>query len=135
MTEQVVFCALSHKFVDEQNDVPVQAQQVIYYSLAIGHHLGVIDCLSPQLVCPLPDYQRWIATLPEGSTARRKMEGLGRYGEIIIDRSHVVLLASALYDALADQPPLYQGWTRQLLDLLQNIQQEPAIYLIVRRQP
>ncbi|WP_456307582.1 formate hydrogenlyase maturation HycH family protein, partial [Serratia quinivorans] len=41
---QVVFYSLSRKFVQEKK-APPKAQEVIYYSLAIGHHLGVIDCL------------------------------------------------------------------------------------------
>ncbi len=44
MGESVVFSQLRRKFVDENDNTPQQAQQVVYYSLAIGHHLGVIDC-------------------------------------------------------------------------------------------
>ncbi len=46
MSEKVVFSQLSRKFIDENDATPAEAQQVVYYSLAIGHHLGVIDCLS-----------------------------------------------------------------------------------------
>ncbi|NAI04082.1 hypothetical protein GUI26_24230 [Escherichia coli] len=45
MSEKVVFSQLSRKFIDENDATPAEAQQVVYYSLAIGHHLGVIDCL------------------------------------------------------------------------------------------
>ncbi|WP_278044715.1 formate hydrogenlyase maturation HycH family protein [Shewanella maritima] len=40
MSDKVLFYALSRKFVDEQTDVPEEAKSVIYYGLAIGHHLG-----------------------------------------------------------------------------------------------
>lgn len=40
MSEQVVFSQLSRKFIDENDATPAEAQQVVYYSLAIGHHLG-----------------------------------------------------------------------------------------------
>ena len=46
MSEKVVFSQLSRKFIDENDATPAEAQQVVYYSLAIGHHLGVIDCHS-----------------------------------------------------------------------------------------
>ena len=46
MSETVVFSQLSRKFIDENDATPDAAQQVVYYSLAIGHHLGVIDCRS-----------------------------------------------------------------------------------------
>ena len=49
MSETVVFSQLSRKFIDENDATPDQAQQVVYYSLAIGHHLGVIDCLEAAL--------------------------------------------------------------------------------------
>ena len=76
MSEKVVFSQLSRKFIDENDATPDAAQQVVYYSLAIGHHLGVIDCLEAALSCPWSDYLAWIATLEEGSTAQRKMEGV-----------------------------------------------------------
>lgn len=95
MSETVVFSQLSRKFIDENDATPAAAQQVVYYSLAIGHHLGVIDCLEAALSCPWADYLAWIATLEEGSTARRKMEGVPKYGEIVIDANHIAMLANA----------------------------------------
>ena len=95
MSETVVFSQLSRKFIDENDATPDQAQQVVYYSLAIGHHLGVIDCLEAALSCPWEAYLAWIATLEAGSAARRKMEGVPKYGEIVIDSSHVAMLANA----------------------------------------
>lgn len=57
MSETVVFSQLSRKFIDENDATPDAAQQVVYYSLAIGHHLGVIDCLEAALSCPWPEYR------------------------------------------------------------------------------
>ncbi|SPX54708.1 formate hydrogenlyase maturation protein hycH [Klebsiella pneumoniae] len=53
MSETVVFSQLSRKFIDENDATPDQAQQVVYYSLAIGHHLGVIDCLGGGAELPM----------------------------------------------------------------------------------
>ena len=133
MSESVVFSQLSRKFIDENDATPAEAQQVVYYSLAIGHHLGVIDCLEAALTCPWDDYLAWIATLEEGSTARRKMAGVPKYGEIVIDYSHIAMLASAFDRALAVQNQQQQTWSRVLLSLLHDIHQESAIYLMVRR--
>ena len=36
MSEKVVFSQLSRKFIDENDATPAEAQQVVYYSLAIG---------------------------------------------------------------------------------------------------
>lgn len=79
MSEQVVFSQLSRKFIDENDATPAEAQQVVYYSPAIGHH-RVIDCLEAALTCPWDEYLAWIATTEAGSDARRKMEGVPKYG-------------------------------------------------------
>lgn len=133
MSETVVFSQLSRKFIDESDDTPDDAQQVIYYGLAIGHHLGVIDCLEAALTCPWDDYLAWIATLEAGSEARRKMEGVPRYGEIVIDANHIVMLANAFDAARAVQTAQQQEWSSHMLNMLHAIHQENAIYLMVRR--
>ena len=133
MSECVVFSQLSRKFVDEAEGTPPAAQQVIYYGLAIGHHLGVIDCLEAVLTCEWQAYLAWIGTLEAGCEARRKMEGVPRYGEIVIDSSHVMLLANAFSAAQAVQTAQQQAWSRDLLSMLHDIHQENAIYLMVRR--
>ncbi|MCL6744249.1 formate hydrogenlyase maturation HycH family protein [Kosakonia sp. R1.Fl] len=133
MGESVVFSQLRRKFIDENDATPAQAQQVVYYSLAIGHHLGVIDCLETALSCPWEDYLAWIATLEAGSEARRKMEGVPRYGEIVIGSTHVMLLANAFDRAQARQNAQQLAWSKALLSMLHDIHQESAIYLMVRR--
>lgn len=133
MSEQVVFSQLSRKFIDENDATPSKAQQVVYYSLAIGHHLGVIDCLEAALTCPWDEYLAWIATLEAGSTARRKMEGVPKYGEIVIDSNHVSMLANAFDKARVSQTPQQKEWSQAMLNMLHAIHQESAIYLMVRR--
>ncbi|MFI8416272.1 formate hydrogenlyase maturation HycH family protein [Serratia sp. NPDC078593] len=131
-SSHVTFYSLSRKFVQEKK-APPKAQEVIYYSLAIGHHLGVIDCLEAKLDCPLPAFRDWIAHLPDGSAARRKLAGVERFGEISIDSSHTHLLANALSHAAERMSGQQQRWSQQLIALLQSIENEPAIYLMVRR--
>ena len=133
MSETVVFSQLSRKFIDENDATPDAAQQVVYYSLAIGHHLGVIDCLEAALSCPWEEYLAWSGTLEAGSDARRKMEGVPKYGEIVIDINHVVMLAQAFDAARATQSDAQKAWSNQLLGMLHDIHQENAIYLMVRR--
>ncbi len=128
----VYFWSLRQKFLDSDEDMPAQAKQVMYYSLAIGHHVGVIDCLNKEFICPLDQFQQWIALLPEGE-ARRKMHGLLTFGEIVIDSTHTDLLASAFAPLSATQTEPFNTWSTQLIQLLAEIAREPAIYLIVRR--
>ena len=133
MSAQGVVSQLSRKFIEENDATPAEAQQDGYYSLAIGHHLGVIDCLEAALTCPWDEYLAWIATLEAGSDARRKMEGVPKYGEIVIDFNHVQMLARAFDEARAAQTPQQQEWSKLMLSMLHDIHQESAIYLMVRR--
>ena len=133
---KVIFYSLSSKFVDEksaQKRSSQKVQEVVYYSLAIGHHLGVIDCLQSRLECPLDGYLHWINCLPENSEAHRKLAGVQRFGEINIDSSHTHLLALALRDAREKMNTQQQGWSDALIALLQQIENDPAMYLMVRR--
>lgn len=133
MTDKVIFYSLSQKFLEREEDVPAEARQVMYYSLAIGHHIGVIDCLKPVLECPLDGYKRWIERLPEGD-ARRKLERVLRFGEINVDLTHTPMLKSALAGLGPGLSPEEASWTAQLNLALQSIEAEPAVYLMVRRR-
>lgn len=77
MTEvrEIVFWTLRKKFVASSDEMPEHSSQVMYYSLAIGHHVGVIDCLNVAFRCPLTEYEDWLA-LVEEEQARRKMLGV-----------------------------------------------------------
>jgi hydrogenase-4 component J len=120
---------LSSKFVNRQEDIPEGAQQVVYYALAVGHHVGVMDCFSALADIPLDEYRAWVERLPDGE-ARRKLEGAWKWGEIEINRSHVNLLLSALEDGRADSAP----WAPLLAEGLRAILLEPAYYLMLRRR-
>ena len=129
--ERVVFYQLSRKFVEQGQAVPAPSRQLIYYTLAIGHHIGVIDCFSNRLDMPLDGYRDWIARLPQGE-GRRKLEGLLRFGEIEITAVHTGLLRQAL-DAGIAMSDEETAWTASLREMLQAIDEEPALYLMVRR--
>ncbi|CTS36789.1 protein processing element [Escherichia coli] len=97
MTEEcgeIVFWTLRKKFVASSDEMPEHSSQVMYYSLAIGHHVGVIDCLNVAFPCPLTEYEDWLAQVEE-EQARRKMLGVMTFGEIVIDASHTALLTRA----------------------------------------
>ncbi len=70
----VNFYRLSRKFVDE-SEMPQEAKDIMYYSLAIGHHLGVVDCLKSEMQCSGEEYLEWFSALEEGSEAYNKMKG------------------------------------------------------------
>ena len=126
MAEQVVFYQLTHKFVNQEQAIPEGPRQVMYYSLAIGHHVGVLDCFQKLVEIPLEDYRHWLSQIPEGA-GRHKLEGLLKWGEIEINESHANDLLSIL-NSTAETP-----WTEQLAQCLQQMSKEPALYLMVRK--
>lgn len=133
MTERAVFYQLTHKFVHQEQDIPEGPRQVIYYSLAIGHHVGVMDCFQSLMEIPLEAYGRWLTRLPEGP-GRRKLEGLQKWGEIEINRQHAGDLLPALQASLPEMDAVEAGWAGVLMQCLQKMIEEPALYLMVRKR-
>ena len=129
--EEIVFWTLRQKFLDSRDTLPEQPRQVMYYSLAIGHHVGVIDCLQPVLRCPLDDFRLWAAEL-SCALSQRKMLGVLTFGEIVVDASHIGPLRRALAPLIASASP-FQPFSEKLSTLLDDIAREPAIYLLVRK--
>jgi len=132
MIGPVIFYQLSRKFLHRGQDVPAASKQLIHYTLAIGHHIGVIDCLASKLEVPGDRYAAWIAHLPQGE-ARRKLDGVLRFGEIEISADHAPQLQQALPAALAHMSSEEVAWTECLSSLLQSVATEPALYLMIRQ--
>lgn len=131
MEQQVAFYQLGRKVVNNQERIPDDARQVMYYSLAIGHHVGVMDCFSEMMVIPAEGYRHWLAHLPEGD-GRRKLEGVLTWDEIEINRSHVDKLLSALNQALPTMSAIETEWTNKMILSLRQIVAEPAFYLMAK---
>jgi hypothetical protein len=131
---RIVFHSLGRKFLQREEDMPAdsRARQVIYQTLALGHHVGVIDCLQTMLSCPEDGYTVWLDTLPEGE-ARRKLAGVLRFGEIMIDASHASMLAQALTQSVGVMTAEQRGWSDKLMSALAAMHAEPALYLMVKR--
>ncbi len=130
----ITFYQLTHKIINNQEGIPENARQVMYYSLAIGHHVGVMDCLSVMLEIPQEAYRQWVARLPEGA-GRSKLEGVLRWGEIEINRGHAGELASALLPAVPVMSAVEAQWAIALIQCLKKMIEEPALYLMVRNRP
>jgi len=149
MSEKVVFYRLTKKIIDEGRDTPDDAQSVLYYTLGVGHHTGIIDCLEECAACSLTDYERIIEQMPEGES-RRKLEGVLRFGEIQVDQRHVsdllpvlnIILEERVHkasngngaDVTTQSVSTTDVWLAELIDTLVAIQSEAAVYMIVRRR-
>lgn len=132
MTQRVLFYRLSRKYVSNQTEVPARSRQIVYYSLAIGHHVGVVDCLASVLAVDEAGYGEWLSRLPAGA-GQRKLEGVLKWGEVEINASHVSDLLQALEAGQAHMSAAERDWTDALRQHLQDIAQEPALYLMIRR--
>ena len=131
MESQVAFYRLSRKIVNNQEAIPEDARQVMYYSLAIGHHVGVMDCFSEFMAVPEVQFVDCLRRLPEGE-ARRKLEGATKWQEIEINRSHVDDLLPALRGILPQLDAIDAEWVEKLVRCLQEIVVEPALYIMVK---
>jgi hydrogenase-4 component J len=127
MSAKVAIYQLSHKFINRREDVPENARQVVYYALAVGHHVGVMDCFSSLVEIPLDEFSACLKDLPEGN-GRAKLEGVIKWGEIEINCSHVSLLLPLL-KASKDRTE----WIPVFIQSLEAMIQEPALYLMVRK--
>jgi len=130
MPERVRFYQLNRKFVNSA-DAPPESQHILYYPLAIGHHVGVLDCFSSVLEVDYAEFCEWISQLPEG-VGRRKLAGVLKWGEIEINTDHVGDLRGAMQAALPNLSPKEKQWTLTLIRLLKQMVQEPVIYLMIR---
>ncbi|WP_232012616.1 formate hydrogenlyase maturation HycH family protein [Vibrio aphrogenes] len=132
LANQVDFYRLSRKFIEDK-EVPPEAQHIMYYSLGIGHHLGVVDCLKSEMNCSGEEYLTWISALPTDSEAHRKMYGYFLFGEITIMPEHINMLALA-FDAIEanTQTEKSQQLTQGLIAILTAIYNEPNMYLMIR---
>ena len=133
MDPEIVFYHLGQKIVNNRECIPENARQVLYYSLAIGHHVGVMDCFSAFMQMPASDFKQWTSRLPEGG-GKRKLEGVLKWGEIEINRSHVSKLVPTLQANLAQMSSQESQWAKTLLVWLEKITQEPALYLMVKKK-
>jgi hypothetical protein len=131
LEQQVAFYQLGRKVVNNQERIPDDARQIMYYSLAIGHHVGVMDCFSEMMTIPAEGYRQWLSNLPEGD-GRRKLEGVLTWDEIEINRSHVDELLTALNVALPAMNTLETAWANKIILCLRQIVAEPALYLMVK---
>lgn len=129
MEPRVIFYQLRTKFVNRREDIPEEARQVVYYSLAVGHHVGVMDCFTKLAEAPLEEFSTWLQTLPPGP-ARSKLEGVLTWGEIEVNHSH----SGILLQLFEQEHKEYPAWIDVLADGLYCMQQEPAYYWMVRKQ-
>jgi hydrogenase-4 component J len=132
MSEAVIFYRLYQKFVSSEMTIPEQSKQVIYYSLAIGHHVGVMDCFKKIIEIPLAEFEDWVACLPEGD-GRLKLEGIFKWGEIEVNSSHAPDLLRDINQSLAKSNKLDFQWLDVFTESLQMMIAEPALYLMGRK--
>lgn len=143
--DAVAFFVLTRKFVDNEASIPEDACDVLYYTLSVGHHTGVMDCFERALSMPVTVFESIVNRLDE-SDARRKLEGLLVFGEIEVGKEHAPSLLVALRDLMAhadvygcgaDNAPAVDSEEFKalvdLVDLLVRVRDTRDVYLMARR--
>ena len=140
-SQDVVFYQLSVKFVDNDREIPEKSREVLYYSLQIGHHTGIIDCLTEKIRCTYDAFIEVVEALPQDSVPRYKLEGIIRHGEIQIDKTHYGSLDPAIKDLLSEThthhsfSEVAKTFLLTFSTVLDAIREQPGIYLMGRLSP
>ena len=145
----VVFYLLGKKFVEDKDDIPKDARDVIYYTLSMGHNTGVIDCFEPKLALTRHFYDELTDAMEEGD-AKFKLTRIEKFGEIQILKEDVKMLSNAVRDACFDgvtedsshiENDRYEGirvcsgenFKEAFLQLMVEIAHTPQVYCLARR--
>lgn len=134
---RVIFYRLTAKFVDNEQSIPAASVDVLYYTLSIGHHTGVIDCLSESFSCSSSVYDRFVALFAADDPARYKLEAINRHGEVQIDRAHLNLFAdfdllqSEVESSAAPDEPLCE-FLGDFAAALADMREQTGLYLMGR---
>lgn len=122
---------LVRKFVDNARSVPDESKSVLYYTLSVGHHTGVIDCLECMLGVPVEVFERLCRMLPNGD-ARFKLEGVMRHSEIELGKEQVDLVIEALEPLPSCGDEEVSRAAGALLGELVAVREEPSVYVMIR---
>ena len=135
--DQVVFYELTRKFVETEEDVPQEACDVLYYTLAVGHHTGVLDCFEPRLSVPVNVFYSLVDALPEGE-AKTKFEAIRSFGECQLDKERGFRgSAKAGVSVFDDDFGLHAQQVAFLMkfrDLVERVRDVSGVYLTGRLQ-
>lgn len=129
----VVFYQVRAKFVDSEKSVPEESKDVLYYTLSIGHHTGVIDCLEEKLRIPKSEFLK-ICDLLDGE-AKFKLEGAVRNTEIQIEKHNLLPLIENL-NAVLNSADTLDDVTKanigNILDVFKVLEDDTAAYIMAR---
>ena len=117
--------------MNNKDSLPEPSRQIMYYSVAIGHHVGVMDCFEELMTVSAAEYKQCLDRLPQGE-ARRKLQGALEWDEIEINRSHADYLLPALKAVLPGMRDSDSSWVRTFIRCLHDMVSEPAMYLMVK---
>lgn len=139
------FMRLTQKFVDSEHSVPEESTDILYYTLSVGHHTGVIDCFRCDLQMPDETYKA-IVDLMTNEEAKQKLSGIFKFGEIEIWKHQAVKILADLRGVFSNLDvynevgktslPLTEDQIDALvalIDLMMAIRDNKGLYVLARR--
>jgi formate hydrogenlyase maturation protein HycH len=129
----IEFYRLNQKFVDNRESTPSRSENLIYHTMALGHHIGVLDCFQQVISVPENIY-RCIVSKISRDECRKKLEGVLKWGEIEITPLHSGTLLQGITAAQDLMTQEEKDAAKQICDNLLLIEKEPTIYMVVRRK-
>ncbi|MDR0501027.1 MAG: hypothetical protein LBG97_07325 [Coriobacteriales bacterium] len=134
---QIVLYRLSSKVVSMEENVSDRSKEVAYYTLAVGHHTGVLDCFTAAMSFSYAYLQQLLCLLPKDCFTHYKLDGLRKFGEITIASEHAQRLIDDLNKAsMLAQMQGADGILELIAELgkqLQLVLDDPVVYLVAKR--
>lgn len=129
----IKFYRLNQKFVDNKEPIDPHSENLLYHTMALGHHIGVLDCFQQAISVPENTYKSIVSRLPYGK-CRDKLEGVFKWGEIEITVSHAGLLLQDITTALPLMSGEEKSTAQKICDNLLMMEKEPTIYMVVKKK-
>lgn len=143
--EKIAFYLLTRKFVDSAQSIPEEVKDVLYYTLAVGHHTGVMDCFERKLDVDRALFTKLVDAMPS-EAVRSKWLGVLTFGEIEVGKERIGELLADARAVLSDIDIFNEvGKTTMaltseeittltdIIELMLRVQGEVNVYLMVRR--
>jgi hypothetical protein len=142
----VVFYRLTKRFVEDESDTSDEALDVIYYTLAMGHNTGIIDCFDPKITIDRNLFNAILEALPDGE-GKFKLSGIEKFGEIQLDKLTILDVIESLenfkFDKSVDKKThdryavqrvtSAREFRDKFLKLANEVAKLPQVYVVARR--
>lgn len=134
----VEFHRLGAKMVENANEIPDDSADIMYYTLNVGHHTGIIDMFDIAKTIPLDFYKKVVCAM-QVEDAKKKLQGVIDFSEIEVNKASAKSVIDGLV-LLREDESLTVDFSAEevkdldfLIELFKEVRDVQAFYVLVRR--